>query len=190
VIPNQADIIKRCLKGDEKAFRLLYDTFASRMLGVCKRYARETAEAEDLLQEGFMKVYEQLSGFKHDGSLEGWVYRIIVNNAIDSYRKNYKMQTVEISEVNADSLPFVSANDILSAITTDELLENIKFLPRQYGIVFNLYVFEGFKYHEIAEKLKISEGAVKSNLFDARRLLKEKIIKIFDMKDFYTRQNK
>jgi RNA polymerase sigma-70 factor, ECF subfamily len=190
VISNQADIIKRCLKGDERAFRQLYDAFAPRMLGVCKRYARETAEAEDLLQDGFMKVYEQLATFKSDGSLEGWVYRIIANNAIDGFRKNHKIQTVEITEVHADSLPFVSANEILSAITTDELLENVKQLPRQYGIVFNLYVFEGYKYYEIAEKLKISEGTVKSNLFDARRILKEKIMKIFDMKDIYTRQSK
>lgn len=190
MIPNQADIIKRCLKGDEKAFRQLYDTFAARMLGVCKRYARETAEAEDLLQEGFMKVYEQLSNFKSDGSLEGWIYRIIVNNAIDSFRKNQKMQTVEISGIHDDSLPYVSANDILSGLTTEELLENVRQLPRQYGIIFNLYVFEGYKYYEIAEQLKISEGTVKSNLFDARRILKEKIMKIFDMKDTFTRQEK
>ncbi|CAH0994252.1 RNA polymerase sigma-H factor [Emticicia aquatica] len=190
MIPNQADIIKRCLKGDEKAFRKLYDTFSSRMLGVCKRYARETAEAEDLLQEGFMKVYEQLSGFKNDGSLEGWIYRIIVNNAIDSFRKNQRMQTVEISEIHDDNLPFVSSNDILSAINTQELLESVRQLPRQYGIIFNLYVFEGYKYYEIAEQLKISEGTVKSNLFDARRLLKEKVTKLFDMKDTITSQTK
>ena len=183
MILNQADLVKRCLKGDERAFQTLYDTFAPKMLGVCKRYARETAEAEDLLQEGFMKVFNQLDAFKSDGSLENWIHRIMINNSIDSYRKTSKMQTVEISEMYDDVLPFVSAETILSGMATDELLEFITQLPRQYGIVFNLYVFEGYKYNEIAEELNIAEGTVKSNLYDARRLLKEKIMKAFDMKD-------
>lgn len=188
MIPNQADIIKQCLKGEEHAFQTLYETFASKMLGVCKLYVRETAEAEDLLQEGFMKVFDQLNTFKNEGSLEGWIRRIIVNHSIDSFRKNNKIQTVEITELYDDSLPYVSADSILSEISTNELLEYIKQLPHQYGIVFNLYVFEGYKYHEIAAELNISEGTVKSNLFDARRLLKEKITKTFELKDIYERR--
>lgn len=131
MILNQADLVKRCLKGDERAFQTLYDTFAPKMLGVCKRYARETAEAEDLLQEGFLKVFNQLNAFKNDGSLENWIHRIMVNNSIDSFRKTSKMQTVEITEIYDDALPFVSAETILGGITTDELLEFIMQLPRQ-----------------------------------------------------------
>ncbi len=190
MIPNQADIIKRCLKGEEQAFQILYETFASKMLGVCRLYVRESAEAEDLLQEGFMKVFDQLSTFKNEGSFEGWIRRIIVNHSIDSFRKNNKIQTVEITELYDDSLPYVSADAILSEISTNELLGYIKQLPRQYGIIFNLYVFEGYKYHEIATQLNISEGTVKSNLFDARRILKQRITKTFEIKDIYTRQTK
>jgi len=188
VILNQTEIVKKCLKGDERAFKTLYDAFSGKMLVVCKRYTRETAEAEDLLQEGFMKVFEQLKTFRLDGILEKWIYRIMVNNAIDSFRKNVKIKTTDITELNGKDIPFVSADEILGAISSEELLLIIQDLSPQYRIIFNLYVFEGYKYHEIADRLKISEGTVKSNLFDARRILKEKVMKAYYIKDNHTRQ--
>jgi RNA polymerase sigma-70 factor, ECF subfamily len=179
VILNQTELLQGCLKKDNKAYQQLYETFAPRLLGVCKRYTRETAEAEDLLQNGFIRIFEQIHKFNHVGTLEGWMYRIVVNCAIDVFRKTKNQKNTEISKVSIDELPFISESEIYDAISKEELLLIIQKLPNQYRLVFNMYVFEGYKYQEIAKELKISEGSVKSNLFDARRILKEKIIKTF-----------
>jgi RNA polymerase sigma-70 factor, ECF subfamily len=177
-LENEDKLIKACLRGEPQAFDALYRRFASKMLVVCNRYARSEVEAEDLLQEGFIKIFEKLHTYKSEGSFEGWVRRIMVNTAIEHYRRDVAKQqynSFSVSELHEGEQPF-SAEDIVSQITFDDLLQMVQNLSPAYKMVFNLYVFEGFKHHEIAEKLSISEGTSKSNLADARKILQKKVM--------------
>ncbi len=152
---------------------MLYKRYASKMLFVCCRYTTSREEGEDILQEGFMAVFGKLSQFKGDGSLEGWVRKIMVNKAIEHYRKNSRIFPVVDVEDMQDEL--VDVNDVLSNIAANELLEMIQSLPPMYKMVFNLYIFEEMNHKEIAERLGIVEGTSKSNLFHARMLLRKKL---------------
>lgn len=143
------------------------------MLFVCARYTTSREEAEDILQEGFITVFEKLSQFKGEGSLEGWVRRILVNRAIEHYRKTSKVfPLIDIEDVQEQ---VVDVNDVMSNIASAELLEMIQTLPPMYKMVFNLYIFEEMNHKEIAERLGIVEGTSKSNLFHARMLLRKKL---------------
>lgn len=139
------------------------------------RYAKDTFEAEDMLQTGFVKVFQKIKEFRGEGSFEGWIRRIMVNNAIEIYRKNHRMlNTVDLEEVyDAPQSMFD-----MSGLETRDLLNLIKQLAGGYRIVFNMYVIEGYSHKEIAETLGISEGASKSQLSRARSILKEKIQKM------------
>ncbi|WP_026993836.1 RNA polymerase sigma factor [Flectobacillus major] len=170
---TQSEIIKRCLRGDEQAYSTLYHQYASKMMVVCVRYSSNFEEAKDLLQEGFMRVFQHLDQFKGEGSLEGWIRRIIVNVALEFYRKNVHNRSLGHLPTDYDSHHPVAAEEILSRIHAEELLELVQKLPPTYRLIFNLYEFEGFKHHEIASQLGISEGTSKSNLFDARKLLQK-----------------
>ncbi len=169
------DLLEGCKRGDRKAQELLYNTLASRMLGVCMRYAKDTFEAEDMLQMGFVKVFRKVSEFRSDGSFEGWIRRIMVNTAIETYRKNKRMlKVVDIDEVyDAPQSTFD-----MSGLEAKDLLKLISQLSTGYKLVFNMYVIEGYSHKEIAEELGISEGASKSQLSRARGILKEKILKM------------
>ncbi|MEA5425138.1 RNA polymerase sigma factor [Arcicella lustrica] len=168
---TQSEIIKRCLKGDENAFSTIYHQYASKMMVVCIRYSHDREEAKDLLQEGFIRVFQHLNQFKGEGSFEGWIKRIIVNVALEFYRKNTNQrQLYEISSDYEEQHP-ISSEDILSNIHARDLLNLVQKLPPTYRMIFNLYEFEGFKHQEIANQLGISEGTSKSNLFDARKIL-------------------
>ncbi len=166
-------LIKGCLEKDRQAQNGLYKLFSGKMLNLCFRYSRSREEAEDTLVEGFMKVFENMHQFKKKGSLEGWIRRIMVNTAIEKYRRANKLyRTVQLNEVREVDF---SAESILNEIHVKDLISLIQKLPSGYQIVFNLYVFEGLKHKEIAEKLGISEGTSKSNLFDARAILQKGI---------------
>jgi len=143
------------------------------MLLVCLRYIKERGNAEDVLQEGFINVFEKLGQFKGEGSFEGWIRRIMVNKSIEFLRKSSPLHRFVDIEDKDDQ--FISAEDIMSNIASKDLLRLIQDLPPAYRMVFNLYVFEGLKHKEIAEQLGISEGTSKSNLSDARAILKKKI---------------
>lgn len=150
------------------------------MFAVCFKYSKSREEAEDTFHEAFMKVFENLKNFKNEGSLEGWIRRIMVNTAIEKYRKNLHMSIV----VSYDDPAYADVeyndyytDDILNQIEVNELMELIQKLPPQYKLVFNLYTFEGLKHHEIATQLGISEGASKSNLSRARGILQNAIAK-------------
>ena len=164
------------MRGDAAAYEALYEQFAPKMLVVCNRYVRMRAEAEDLLQDGFIKIFEQLPNFRGDGSLEGWIRRVMVNNALDYYRKTNTTygRTYDLTELSEGEHP-VSSEEILSQISSHDLLQMVQELPPAYRTVFNLYVFEGLKHREIAEQLGISEGTSKSNLADARTILQRKV---------------
>ena len=149
------------------------------MFSVCFRYSRNREEAEDILQEGFLKVFEKMHTFKREGSLEGWIRRIMVNTAIQKYREKKSSAGVVVNlEVYPENVTNPSPDDALSQIGAKELMQLIQKLTPAYQMVFNLYVFEGLKHREIAERLGISEGTSKSNLADARTILKREINKM------------
>ncbi|SDL75409.1 RNA polymerase sigma-70 factor, ECF subfamily [Daejeonella rubra] len=168
-------LLEGCRRGDRKAQESLYKTLASRMMGVCMRYAKDTYEAEDVLQMGFVKVFQKISEFRGEGSFEGWIRRIMVNTAIESYRKNLRnLNLVDIDEVYDQP----QSTFDMSGLELKDLLKLVQQLSNGYRLVFNMYVIEGYSHKEIATQLGITEGASKSQLSRARAILKEKIIKM------------
>ncbi|MGQ7868314.1 RNA polymerase sigma factor [Sunxiuqinia sp. sy24] len=162
--------------GKAKAQAELYRYLAPKMYGVCLRYSKDKTEAEDNLQEGFLKVFEKIGSFRHEGSFEGWVRRIMVNASLERYRKNHLMHPVE--DMGVYDGPELN-DQIISQISAQDLMKIIQELPPRYRMVFNLYVFDGMNHKEIAEEMKISVGTSKSNLARARAILKEKVVKVF-----------
>lgn len=169
------DLLEGCKRGERKSQELLYKMLASRMLGVCMRYAKDRFEAEDMLQMGFVKVFKKVSEFRSDGSFEGWIRRVMVNTAIETYRKNQRMLNV----VDIDEVYDAPQNTFdMNGLEMKDLLKLISQLSTGYKLVFNMYVIEGYSHKEIAEQLGISEGASKSQLSRARAILKEKLTKM------------
>ncbi|MGQ0738015.1 MAG: RNA polymerase sigma factor [Bacteroidota bacterium] len=164
-------IIKGCVAGDRAFQTKLYDLFAPGMFGVCLRYARSREEAEEILQEGFLRVFTYIKNFRGDGSFEGWMRKIMVNCALQRYRSKSTLQPV--IRLDSSGYDAEGETDIASGLDAKELLALVQTLPAGYRIVFNLYVFEGYKHREIAEALGISEGTSKSNLSDARIFLQK-----------------
>jgi RNA polymerase sigma-70 factor (ECF subfamily) len=168
---TEQQIIKGCAAGDRALQTKLYNLHAPQMMGVCLRYARNREEAEEILQEGFLRVFTYIKTFKSSGSFEGWIRKIMVNAALSRYRNKTQLQPViRLDSYNHDT---AGSTDIESDIDAKELLSVIQTLPAGYRMVFNLYVFEGYKHREIAEALGISEGTSKSNLSDARAFLQK-----------------
>ncbi len=172
---NLEALIGKCIEGERTAQNEIYKIFAPKMLNVCMRYSKSREEAEDTLIESFLKVFENLHKFRNQGSLEGWIRRIMVNTAIEKFRRKgllYASYSVdEMKEVD------FSTTDILGDMAVKELIQLVQDLPSGYRMVFNLYAFEGLKHKEIAERLGISEGTSKSNLFDARAILRREVEK-------------
>lgn len=169
-------IISECNAGNPKAQAKLYNLYAPKMFGVCLRYARDSAEAEDNLQEGFIKVFANLKSFRNEGSFEGWVRRIMINVSLEKIRKQHIMYPVEDVSIY-DSVNF--SDDVIAKISADDLIRLIQELPPRYRLVFNLYVIEGYSHQEIAEEMSITEGTSKSNLARAREIMKRKVIENF-----------
>ena len=145
------------------------------MFTVCLRYGKDRHEAQEILQEGFIKVFSSLPQFRADGSLEGWVRRIIVTTALQRLRSRSPLHAV-ISTDRSTHYELGSEETIESNLNAKELIALVQALPVVYRTVFNLYVFEGYQHKEIAELLRISEGTSRSNLYDARKWLKERIV--------------
>lgn len=171
-----SQLIDRCIAGERKAQELLYKQFAAKMLAVCMRYATDRMEAEDMLQNGFIKVFQKISGYRGDGSFDGWVRRIMVHSSIEYYRKHHKMlQVVDIDEAGQG----LAVNPLASSdLDAGVLIKLIQQLAPGYRMVFNLYALEGYSHKEIASMVGISEGASKSQLSRARGVLKEQIAKM------------
>lgn len=166
-------LISKCREHDGKAQKALYDKYASKMLGVCMRYIKDNDQAEDVMITGFVKVFEKIDQFKSEGSFEGWLRRIMVNQSLSFIRKNKGMY-LEVDIEAADREPdYKSLNDNLEA---QDLLNLINNLPTGYQTVFNLYAIEGYSHKEIAEQLGISENTSKSQLSRARTLLQKQLI--------------
>ncbi len=167
-------LINNCIKGDRQSQASLYKHYAPTMMVVCMRYSKNKEEAEEALQEGFMKVFTHLQQFKFEGSFEGWIRRIMVNCSLRRLKSKHHLHAV----VNIDnSSNLFEANETIHAsLGAKELLLLVQQLPPAYKMVFNLYVFEGLKHREIAELLDISEGTSKSNLSDARVILQKAVL--------------
>ena len=170
---SEKDLVIACLDGDAIAQRQLYRMYAAKMLGVCRRYVKTFEEAEDILQEGFITVFTKLQQFKMQGSLEGWIRRIMVSRAIEHYRKMARI--FPVSDIEGIEEDLVSPDDVLSNISAAELLVMISELPPMHRMVFNLYIFEDMDHKEIGERLNIPVGTSKSNLFHARMMLRKRI---------------
>jgi RNA polymerase sigma-70 factor (ECF subfamily) len=170
---HDRELINQCLKGNPKAQESLYRQYSPRMYGVCLRYSRSTLEADDILQEAFIKIFKHLENFNFQGSFEGWIRRIVINTAINYYKSKIH-EWDEISIDRAESNIELKSKDI-DTLSHDELLGIIQELPEGYRMVFNLYVIEGYNHQEIGKMLNISESTSKSQLSRARSVLQEKI---------------
>lgn len=169
------DLIAGCKLGDRQMQQMLYHQTSAKMFTICLRYAKDRMEAEDVLQMGFIKIFKNIKEYRKDGSFEGWMKKIIVNTAIESYRKNKR------------NLAILAIDDIFEAELTgfdynrlgvQDLMNLIQKLADGYRIVFNMYAIEGYSHKEIAQKLGISVGASKSQLSRARAILQQEIIKM------------
>ncbi len=167
---NEKGLIQACVRRERWAQKVLYEEYYSRMMGVCLSYATDEEEALDILHEGFIKVFRHVGKYKPGTSLSAWIRRIMVNTAIDYYRKNSRRRTEDMDEAYD-----ISTNDpdAISRCTEQEILEAIQELTPSYRAVFNLYVIEGYAHKEIAELLDITESTSRSNLVKARLKLKE-----------------
>ena len=170
-------ILEGCIAGKRSAQSLLYKKFAASMLGVCLRYSGNRDEAEDIVQEGFIKVFQSIKSFRREGSFEGWVKRIMINQALNHYRKNRRVPFhSDIEEIDETEILDNEDNEPVDPVPADQLLKMIQKLPEGYRMVFNLYVFEDYSHKEIAERLEVSENTSKTQLLKARRLLRKRIM--------------
>ncbi len=166
-------LIKGCIRGERISQNELYEKYSAKMFAVCFRYSRSREDAEDTFHEGFMKVFEHIKSFKSEGSFEGWIRKIMVNTAINKYKKSSNLYS--LVNIDTSTIDSFDTDDVLSQIGAKDLIKMVKDLPPRYQMVFNLYVFEGLKHKEIAEELEISEGTSKSNLSDARAILQRAV---------------
>jgi len=168
------NIIKGCLTGNRRDQELLYRRHAAKLYAVCLQYSGNDEEARDILQEGFIKVFENLARYKHEGSFEGWMRRIMVNTALEKYRNRHNLYRVD----DIDTIPEQDAepdNMDYSGLGASDLLGIIRELPPKYRMVFNLYAIEGYSHKEISKMVNISEGTSKSNLSRARAILQRRV---------------
>jgi RNA polymerase sigma factor (sigma-70 family) len=166
------ELIRGCRNNNSTAQRELFDRYSSRMLGICRRYVGNLGDAEDLMVNGFMRIFDKIGQYTGKGSFEGWMTRIMINESLTFIRRN-KSMSVEVSIEKAEQIPNYSA--VLESWETSQLLKLIDDMPVGYRTVFNLYVLEGFSHREIAALLNISEGASKSQLSRAKVYLRERI---------------
>lgn len=170
-------LVKGCKNGERKSQRVLYENLYPKMLGICMRYSKDPAEAQDMVHDGFIKVFERIKSFNSYGSLEGWIRRLIVNNTIDYLRKKKLMKFNYGEESHIDNLkdenPQDKAEKELTKIKAEKIVEIIQHLSPAYRAVFNLYVVEDLSHKEIAERLNITVGTSKSNLSKAKVKIKQ-----------------
>jgi RNA polymerase sigma-70 factor (ECF subfamily) len=170
------DLVQACLKGNPRAQKALFEKFAAKMFAVCLRYMNNHDEAQDALQDGFVKIFSKLVDFKNEGVLEGWIRRIIVNTCLDAIRKNAKTKfDVSLDDV---SYKLDYTDNGMQELEVEELMKLIQSMPNGYRVVFNLYAIEGYSHKEIGEKLGINENTSKSQYLRARAFLRERLEKI------------
>jgi RNA polymerase sigma-70 factor (ECF subfamily) len=168
---NEAVLIKKAIKQNREAQHVLFETYGPKMLSVCRYYIKDIQHAEEVMLNGFFKVFSNLKNFKGEGSFEGWIRRIMIRECISFLRQQKKMEfSVEEVIIEHDF-----SNNINTNIEVAQIQELIDLLPEGYKTVFVMYAIEGYKHNEISEMLNISEGTSKSQLFKARKMLQERI---------------
>jgi len=168
---NEAQLIKKAAKNHRDAQHALYEMHAPKMLSVCRYYIKDVHQAEDVMLNGFFKVFTQLKSFKSEGSFEGWIRRIMIRESISFLRKKKRLEfSVEDIGVYEEADNYVNTE-----LDVDEIQQLIDKLPEGYRMVFNMYAIEGYKHSEIAEMLNVTESTSKSQLFKARKLLQQQI---------------
>ena len=173
---SEEEMIKGCLKNNPLAQRTLYNKLGPKMMGVCLRYMTNMEEAQDVLQDGFVKVFDKLGAYSGTGSFEGWVRRIFVNTALDAIRKNKKLK----HQRQIDDVAFaLRSNDfIFETLVAEDLMKVLQELPLGYKTVFNLYAIEGYSHKEIAKKMNVTVSTSKSQFSRAKAMLREKITEL------------
>ncbi len=172
---NDDEIIEGCLRGKRIAQQCLYEKYSAKMLGVCCRYLKDRDEAEDVMIASIMKVFEKLEQFKREGSFEGWIRRLVINECLTYLRKNKSMfMAVDIEK--AEITP--NYQSLADKLEEDDLMSLVESLPTGYRTVFNLYAIEGYSHKEIADNLQISVNTSKSQLSRARVLLQHKLVEL------------
>ena len=167
-IISDSDLIAGCINGDRKMQYELYQRYSPKMFGVCLRYAGNTEEAEDVLQEGFIKIFKKIGSFRSEGSFEGWIRRIFVNTAIEHFRRKSYLQPITEREESTIEGQYVS---VLDTLAEKDIIKLVQQLSPGYRTVFNMYVVEGYTHKEVAGMLGISEGTSKSQLSRAKVIL-------------------
>ncbi len=174
---TEHELIRGCIREEATCQREVYNRYAGRMLGVCNRYARNSADAEDILQDAFIKVFDKLHQFKFEGSFEGWIRKIVVNTALKKYSlRRYEKEVVGYEVKDRDET--ILEPSAYSQLSEKDLLDLINSLPDGYRLIFNLYVLEGFQHEEIADMLNIQPGTSRSQLVKARAMLQKQIMQL------------
>jgi RNA polymerase sigma-70 factor (ECF subfamily) len=177
-ILTEDQLVRGCIDKNEAAQKAVFDLYAGKMLGVCMRYARNNADAEDMLQDAFIKVFDKIKQFKGEGSFEGWIRKIVVNTALKKYSLiRYDKEISGHEGVDVDQY-FLTEPGAYAHLSEKELLQLINKLPDGYRFVFNMYVIEGYSHDEIAKMLGIQSGTSRSQLAKARMMLQKQILQI------------
>ena len=172
---KEYELIQDCKQKKPKAQKAVYDKYAARMLVVCMRYIKDRMEAEHVMVGGMVKTFEKIGQFQEEGSFEGWIRRIMVNESLMYLRKNKNMSLEsDVDEVTEEP----NYDELSESVDAEELLKLIQELPVGYRAVFNLYAIEGYKHEEVGKILGISTGTSKSQLNRARKLLQKRLVKI------------
>lgn len=169
------ELVKNCMEGKRDAQKLLFDRYAGKMLSICKRYFDNTEEAEDALQEGFIKVFEKLHQWQGSGALGGWIRTVMINTALTHLRSSKKWKDSTDLEAAEDLTS--DDMDALASMNADELLQLIASMPSGYRTVFNLFALEGYAHKEIAEMLGVSENTSKTQYLKSKDWLKKNLLK-------------
>lgn len=175
---TERELIDGCRRNDRRAQKQLYDLYAPRMLAVCMRYTGSRENAKDVMQEGFLTVFDKIGTYKGQGSFEGWMRRVFANQSLMYIRKNDALKYADEIESVPESGLGLDSGDPLGTLNAKELMELISAMPAGFRSVFNLYVLEGYSHQEIAEALGITEGSSRSQLSRGRIWLQERIKKL------------
>lgn len=165
-------LVQGCKNDDPQSQRALFEKYYGLLFGICLRYANDRDEAKDILQEGFVKIFNHIKNYEFTGSFEGWMKRVMINTAIDQYRKHQNEPYLQ--DIDAGPEPGIPEEG-LENLKEEDLLKLIQGLPEGYRMVFNLYIIEGYNHQEIAEMLEINEGTSKSQLAKAKKMLQKKL---------------
>jgi RNA polymerase sigma-70 factor (ECF subfamily) len=176
---DEKTLVSGCAKGDRAMQKALYDQYAGRMLTVCMRYSKSREDAEDILQEAFVKVFTKIESFRKESSLGYWIKRIVINTALNYHRKSVYLYP----HFDIDDMHQLGDDEVLvSDYNYRDLLKLLQTLPQGCQVIFNLYAIEGYKHKEIAELLNISEGTSKSQYARAKSLIKDMITETGEVK--------